>query len=183
MRIEQLMTRSPKSCEASHTLSEAAQMMRDCDCGCLPVTAGDGSQRVVGMVTDRDICMAAQSCGKPLGEIRVGAAMTKDVRACNPRDPLREAEAIMWEARVHRLPVVDEAEQLLGLLSLTDLAREAGRQRWWKRPQVSEAEVGAVLAMICRPRDQQAALRHVMHEPRSAAWSIGDSHADAHRSR
>ena len=84
MRIEQLMTKSPKSCQPSDTLSEAAQMMRDHDCGCLPVTAGDGSQRVVGMITDRDICMAAQFQGRPLRELRVRDAMATDVWACNP---------------------------------------------------------------------------------------------------
>ena len=152
MRIEQLMTKSPKSCQPGHTLSEAAQMMWDHDCGCLPVTAGDGSQRVVGMITDRDICMAAQFHGRPLGEIRVGDAMAKDVWACNPGDAPCEAEAIMREARVRRLPVVDEADQLLGLLSLADLAREAERQHWKKKREITEAEVGDVLAMICQPR-------------------------------
>jgi CBS domain-containing protein len=72
MRIEQLMTKSPNSRESDQTLSEAAEMMWDHDCGCLPVTAGDGSQRVVGMITDRDVRVAAQFHGKPLREIRVG---------------------------------------------------------------------------------------------------------------
>jgi CBS-domain-containing membrane protein len=58
----------------------------------------------------------------------------------------------MVEAGVRRLPVVDEADQLLGLLSLSDLAREAARERWWKRPEITEAEVGEVLATICQPR-------------------------------
>jgi len=152
MRIEQVMTKPPNSCQACHTLSEAAQMMRDHDCGCLPVTARDGSQRVVGMITDRDICMAADLHGKPLRDIRVGDVMKEEVRACNPGDALREAEAIMGEAGVRRLPVVDEADQLLGLLSLSDLAREAEREHWWKRQEITEAEVGEVLAMICQPR-------------------------------
>jgi aminoglycoside phosphotransferase family enzyme/predicted kinase/CBS domain-containing protein len=173
MRIEQLMTESPKSCEPGHTLSEAAQMMRDYHCGCLPVTENDRSRRVVGMVTDRDICMAAELYAKPLREIRVGEAMARDVRACNPGDPLGEAEAIMGEARVRRLPVVDEADHLLGLLSLTDLVREAVRQHWRKRPQITEAEVGAVLAMICEPYDQPVSVRQAMHDPSSAAWSSG----------
>jgi CBS domain-containing protein len=151
MRIEQLMTKSPQSCHPGDTLSEAAQMMWNCDCGCLPVTADDGSQRVVGMITDRDICMAAYFQEKPLRDIRVGEVMVKDVRACNPGDAPREAEAIMWEAHVRRLPVVDEADQLLGVLSLADLAREAARQHWRKKREITEAEVGVLLAMICQP--------------------------------
>jgi CBS domain-containing protein len=151
MRIEQLMTKSPKSCQPGHTLSEAAQLMWDHDCGCLPVTAEDGSGRVVGMITDRDICMAAHLQGRPLRDLRVGEVMAKDVRACNPGDAPREAEAIMWEAHVRRLPVVDEADQLLGILSLADLAREAARQHWKRRREITEAEVGVLLAMICQP--------------------------------
>jgi CBS domain-containing protein len=152
MRIEQLMTKSPRSCEPGHTLAQAAQMMWDYDCGCLPVTAGNGSQRVVGMITDRDICMATRLQGKLLRELRVEDAMTEDVRACNPGDFAREAEAIMWEAHVRRLPVVDRDDQLIGLISLADLAREAARQHWKKKKEITEAEVGSVLAMICQPR-------------------------------
>jgi CBS domain-containing protein len=153
MRIEQLMTKSPKSCQPGDTLDEAAQMMWDRDCGCLPVAADDGSQRVIGMITDRDICMAAHFHGRPLTAIRVADAMARDVWACNPGDAPCEAEAIMREARVRRLPVVDEANQLLGLISLADLAREAERQHWKRKREITVAEVGDVLAMICRPRD------------------------------
>jgi len=153
MRIEQLMTKSPKSCRPADTLAEATQMMWHQDCGCLPVTADDGSQRVIGMITDRDICMAALFHGEPLKRIRVGDAMAKDVWACNPGDAPCEAEAIMREARVRRLPVVDQANQLLGLLSLADLAREAERQHWKKKREITVAEVGDVLAMICQPRE------------------------------
>jgi CBS-domain-containing membrane protein len=153
MRIEQLMTKSPKSCHPGDELGKAAQAMWDHDCWCLPVTADDESQLVIGMITDRDICMAAHFHGRPLTEIRVGDAMATDVRACNPGDAPCEAEAIMREARVRRLPVVDEANQLLGLISLADLAREAERQHWKKKREITVAEVGDVLAMICRPRE------------------------------
>jgi CBS domain-containing protein len=151
VRIEQLMTKPPRTCRPGHTLGEAAQVMWDHDCGCLPVTADDGSGRVVGMITDRDICMAAHFQGRRLWELRVGDAMATDVRACNPGDVPREAEAIMGEAGVRRLPVVDGANQLLGVLSLADLAREAARQRLKKRRGVTEAEVGDLLAAICQP--------------------------------
>jgi CBS domain-containing protein len=148
MKIEQLMTKSPMSCEPGHTLSRAAELMWTHGCRCLPVTAGDGSQQLVGLITDRDICMAAHLEGKNLSEIRVGDAMTNEVWACNPGDPLQEAEAIMREARVRFLPVVDGADQLLGLLSLADLAREAVRQHGAKSPEITATEVAVVLAML-----------------------------------
>jgi len=127
-------------------------MMWDSDCGCLPVTAGDGSQRLLGMISDRDICMATRFHAGALPDIRVGDAMTEVVRACNPGDPISEAMAIMAEARVRRLPVVDEWERVIGLLSLADLALEAARQATWRKPEVTSAEVGELLVAICQPR-------------------------------
>jgi CBS domain-containing protein len=152
MKIEELMIKSPMSCRLDDTLRRAAEVMWNHDCGCLPVTAGDGSQRVVGLITDRDICRAAHLEDKHLSEILVAEAMTKEVWACNPGDPVQEAGAIMREARARCLPVVDGSEQLLGILSLADLAREAVRQHGSKSPDITAAEVAVVLAMICPPR-------------------------------
>lgn len=151
MRIEHLMTKIPKACQPGHNLSEAAQMMWDNDCGCLPVTAGDGSQRLVGMITDRDICMAIRGKAGSPRELRVVDAMTKSVRACNPRDPLSEAAAIMAEARVRRLPVVGDYDQVVGLISQADLALEAVRQTASRSPEISLSEIGELQATICQP--------------------------------
>lgn len=154
LRIEQLMSRFPTSCAPEVTLRDAARLMLENDCGSLPVTAGDGSGRLVGMITDRDICMAAQRRGNTLQELRVGDVMATVVRACNPSDSIGEAEAIMREVHVRRLPVVDSSERLVGLLSLADLALEAARQRGAKNPKITQAEIGDLLATICAPNSQ-----------------------------
>jgi CBS domain-containing protein len=155
MRIEQLMTKVTRTCRSGHSLSEAAQMLWDNDGGCLPVTAGDGSQRLLGIITDRDICMAIRLGAGAVPELRVDDAMTEVVRACNPGDPISEAVAIMGEARVRRLPVVDESERVIGMLSLADLALEATRQTTWWKPKITVAEVGELLATICQPRESR----------------------------
>lgn len=160
MRIEQLMTKSPKTCRPDSSLSQAAQLMWENDLGCLPVTESDGSDRLAGMITDRDICMVAQSAGRVLNEIRVADAMTRTVWACNPGDDLSEARAIMQEAAVRRLPVIDESERVVGLLSLADLAREAVRQRGAMNRHITVAEVGLALATICAP-GEPASRAHV----------------------
>ena len=147
------MTKATKSCREGQSLSEVAEMMRVGDCGCLPVTPDDGSQRLLGIITDRDICMAVRSGGSTRGGVRVGDVMTEEVRACNPGDPVSEAIAIMGEARVRRLPVVDDSDRVVGLISLADLAHEAVRQATRKDPEIAMAEVGGLLAAICRPRD------------------------------
>jgi CBS domain-containing protein len=152
MRIEQLMAKSPRTCRPEDTLGEAAQIMWDTDCGCLPVTADGEPARLVGVITDRDICMAARFQEKSLTEIPVREAMASDVRACNPGDSVAHAEALMAEARVRRLPVVDDAGQVVGVISLADFAREAARQHASEDPAISQAEIAAVLAIITEPR-------------------------------
>jgi CBS domain-containing protein len=152
MRVEEFMTKSPRTCRSDDTLSQAAQIMWEADCGAVPVVSSDGEGRVVGIVTDRDVCMAGYTRGRPLQEIRVREAMAKDLRCCKASDTLAEAEASMRSAQVRRLPVVDESGHLVGLLSLADLAREAARERGSKRPAISEEEVGDTLASICEPR-------------------------------
>lgn len=151
MRIEQLMTRSPKTCRPDSPLSHAARLMWENDFGCLPVTDGDGSGRLVGMITDRDICMAAYFAARPLDEIPVADAMTTDFCACNPEDDISEARAIMRETAVRRLPVIDASERVIGLLSLADLACEAVRQRGAMNRHITVGEVGLVLGTVCEP--------------------------------
>jgi len=121
------------------------------DCGCAPVCDEDG--RVVGMITDRDVCMAAYTQGKALDQLRVGDAMARQVIACSPRDSIQEAEQRMQTARVRRLPVVDDDGRLCGMISLADLARRFDAQS--SSPKVQE--VGRTLASICQPLDRSAA--------------------------
>lgn len=157
MRIEQLMSKVTMTCRPRQSLGEVAQLMWERDCGCLPVTADDGSQRLLGMITDRDVCTAIRLHGSAPRELRVEDAMTELVRACNPEDPVSEAVLIMGEVRVRRLPVVDGLERVIGLLALADLAREAARQAAREDPEVSLAEVGGLLATICQPDESRAA--------------------------
>jgi CBS-domain-containing membrane protein len=102
------------------------------------------------MLTDRDLCMAAMLQGKGLSEIRVSSAMSRDLWYCRPDDDLSYAEEVMRMHKVRRLPVVDAQGKLLGILSLSDLARasmeaETGRPR---KRAVEPSEVGATLGAI-----------------------------------
>lgn len=156
MRVEDLMTRKIQSCRPDDTLDRVAQLMWDYDCGCMPVCApsGNGANHTIGMITDRDICMHALFQGKALRELHVGDAMTKEVRSCRQGDSLSQAERIMSEGRIRRLPVVDDGGGLVGMISLADLAREAARELGTSRKDVTEAEIGDTLAMITQPAAQ-----------------------------
>lgn len=153
MKIEQLMTREVRVCTEADMLSRAAQLMWEFDCGCIPVIRADGDGRLAGVVTDRDIAMAAYTQGKQLWAIPVGTAMSHKVVACHANDGISQAEALMRDNRVRRLPVVDQNERLVGILSLNDLAREAQRgTAAGKRAEVSEEGVSKTLASVCQPR-------------------------------
>lgn len=125
MKVEQIMTRDVKSCGLQDSLNTAAQLMWEERCGALPVV--DGQRRPIGFLTDRDICMAAYTQGKPLAQIRVETAMSRKVVTCSAEDELDSAAQLMRQSRTRRLPVVNPDGTLAGLLSLDDLACEAAR--------------------------------------------------------
>jgi CBS domain-containing protein len=150
MNVEQLMTRNVKVCTAGETLEAAAQRMWEYDVGCLPVRSGDG--QVIGMLTDRDICMAAYTRGKTLSEIPVMTAMSNEVISCTEDDTIIQAEDLMRSHHVRRLPVRGAEGGVVGILSLSDIAREAEAELGRQGHQVSAEEVTATLAEIAQPR-------------------------------
>lgn len=146
MKVEQLMQRAVQTCRAYDSLNRAAQIMWENDCGCVPVV--DDAGHAIGMVTDRDACMAAYTRGRPLGEIDVGSVMAAMVHCCRPQDTLREAETIMRAMQVRRLPVVDNENRLVGILSLNDIALEAQRQGTATSREIQDTEVSDTLGAI-----------------------------------
>jgi CBS domain-containing protein len=147
MRVNQVMTKEVKACRGWDSLNTAAQIMWDRDCGCVPVL--DESSKVVAVITDRDVCMAAYTRGKALHEMQVKSAMSERLWSCTPNDTLAIAEKTMQAHRVHRLPVIDGEGRLVGIVSLSDLAREAIRQRSAMGRGVTDDEIGRTLAKIC----------------------------------
>jgi CBS domain-containing protein len=150
MNVSQIMSRTLESCRSGDNLATAAGKMWDHDIGCLPVVGGNGE--VVGMITDRDISMAAYTQGRRLEEILVSTTMSKRVFSCRSENSLIEAEEIMRTQKVRRLPVLDSNGLLCGVVSLNDVAREAEREVGRKGREVSAQEVSATLAAICEPR-------------------------------
>ncbi len=123
MRISELMTKHTACCKPSDSLAAAASVLWNNDCGCAPVI--DDAKQVRGMITDRDICMAGMLTGRRLQDIRVGEVMAKDVAFVTPMESPRDAELVMRERRIGRLPVVDQALRVVGMVCLNDLVRWA----------------------------------------------------------
>jgi CBS domain-containing protein len=123
MSVQSIMTPEVRACAEHEPLHRAAQIMWDLDCGVVPVV--DGAGKLCGVITDRDICMAAYTKGLPLGAIRVGEVMSRQLYSCRPSDTLERAASAMAEHQVRRLPVTDADGRPIGMLSLSDLANNA----------------------------------------------------------
>lgn len=149
MRVSEIMTKSVKSCSVNDTLQRAAQLMWENDCGCVPVTDVDGS--VVGILTDRDVCMAGYTQGKPFAEIPVSIAMARSVHTVSEDDPVESAEALMRDKQVRRVPVLDGGNRLRGILSLNDLARQTQRAHGRRSNGIGADAIAQTLAAIGEP--------------------------------
>jgi CBS domain-containing protein len=143
---ELLMMSNPVTCQQSDSANHAARLMWDHDIGALPVVDGDG--RLCGMVTDRDLCMAAYTQGKPLAAIDVSTSMAREVISVGAHDDASRVAELMAQHRVRRLPVVDDERRPVGIISLHDLA---GRSDVAPGALVSEHEVASTLRAICTP--------------------------------
>jgi CBS domain-containing protein len=150
MNVAQLMTRNVKSCRTVDALNCPAGLMWEEDVGCVPVLDDEGS--LVGMITDRDIAMAALTQGRPLADIQVSTAMSRDLHAVGDEDTVIHAEETMRQHKVRRLPVRNAAGKLVGIISINDIARQAEIELGRQRRQVSQQEVAATLAEISTPR-------------------------------
>jgi CBS domain-containing protein len=167
MKIEELMTTDVRTCRASDPLSAAVQMMWDGDCGAVVVC--DDERRVIGMVTDRDACMAGHLRGAPLWALTVGDAMAKVVYAVGANGKLATAVDLMKKHQVRRLPVVDESGRLSGLLTLGGLAQiAAGKGKAKKKGAIAAREVGEILSAVTAPRGSNVLARTVIEVHRNA---------------
>ncbi len=141
MKIEQIMTPSPATCGPEDNLAQVVEHMWDADCGIVPVV--DDGGRLLGVITDRDICIAAGTRDLAPAEIRAADMVRGRVVSCRPADDLQTALKLMKQHRVRRLPVTTEAGVLHGVVSLSDIAMIAG-----SRGTVTAADVLSAMKAI-----------------------------------
>jgi CBS domain-containing protein len=147
MKVGQIMTHEAESCTTESDLAHVAMVMSRRSCGLVPVL-DPRSARVVGVLTDRDICMAVATRHADAHSIRAGEVMTRRVAFCAPGDDVRIAMRRMEQARVRRLPVVNSSGDLVGILSLTDLALAAERHARNGEPAIPDADLVTVLRAV-----------------------------------
>jgi CBS domain-containing protein len=143
VRVQQIMTPDPAACTPDTTAQEAAALMRDNDCGSIPVVENITSRRLIGTVTDRDLAVRGIANGKGPQTI-VRELMTPDPISCVPEDEIEDLRQVMIEQPVRRVPVVDTDGRLVGIVAQADLAREDGA--------ASDREVGRIVEAISEPR-------------------------------
>lgn len=139
MKVSDVMTRDVETVRPDQMARDAARFMLQADAGSIPVTDGD---RLVGMITDRDIAVRGVALGygpdTPISEL-----MTSGVVSTHADELVEEAARKMSEAQVRRLPVIDESQRLVGIVSLGDLARES-----------DDETAGQALEGVSAPGDQ-----------------------------
>ena len=141
MKIEQIMTPSPATCGPADNLAQVVEHMWDADCGIVPVVDDEG--RLLGVITDRDICIAAGTRDLAPAAIRASDMVRGRVISCRPEDDLQTALKLMKQYRVRRLPVTTEEGVLHGMVSLNDIAMIAG-----SRGTVTAADVLSAMKAI-----------------------------------
>jgi CBS domain-containing protein len=123
MRVEEIMTTDPSTVTPETPINEAALIMKDQNVGMLPVVEAEGSAKLVGVITDRDIAIRHVAEGHNTNTCPVSEAMTEAVTTCRPGDDVQDIMSLMGKEQVRRIPIVDERGSLLGVVAQADVAR------------------------------------------------------------
>ena len=142
MLAKEIMSPDPQCCTPDDTLRDAARMMADNDCGCLPVVDDTTGKRVIGVLTDRDIAIRGVARGKT-PDTKVNDVMSPAPACCSPEDDVEEVERIMVDQQVRRVPVVEGDGRVIGMIAQADLARD--------NRAASDREVGRIVEKISEP--------------------------------
>jgi CBS domain-containing protein len=145
MKVKDIMSAPVQTCRPDTDLATVAGLMWDHDCGVIPVIGSSGA--VLGLITDRDICIASATRRLPPERISAAQAMSESVHACFPDDSTAAVLASMKQFKVRRLPVVDGNGDLKGIVSMNDLVRAANAHQG-----IPAKDVVATLSAICEPR-------------------------------
>ena len=153
MRVSQVMTMNPVCCIPSDTAQVAALIMKRVDTGIVPIVDNESDRRTVGVVTDRDLCMAvlaideASADGPDPMDLPLGHYMTTTVVSCGPDDDLDRVAQLMEDNQVRRVLVVDKQNIIQGVVSMADLVL---------RGNLRKREARELMEKICQPTTEAA---------------------------
>jgi CBS domain-containing protein len=121
-KCRDVMTLDPFCCLPGDPVVKAAQSMKDLNVGSIPVVENENSEKLIGIITDRDITLNVVACNLNASKAVVGDAMSRDLIVCRPEQPVTEAINAMATHQVRRIPVVDEENKIVGIISQGDVA-------------------------------------------------------------
>jgi CBS domain-containing protein len=142
MNVSELMTRDPCCCLPSDSAHRAGTLMRRFDVGALPLVDDEYHRRLLGIVTDRDLCLFVVAANRVPAEVTVEECMMRNPVSCAPDDDAGRALELMCARHVHRLPVVNSHGLLVGMVSLTDLVRHRA---------ISQTDLEMAMAVLSQP--------------------------------
>jgi CBS domain-containing protein len=149
MKVQDAMMRTPAYCSPETNLGSAVELLWDRDCGFLPIV--DAKKRLIGVVTDRDLCMALGTRNRLPGQITVGEVATGKVYSCREQDDIHAALEAMANKRVRRLPVVNEEGVLQGILSMDNVVLHTESSGRGRKAELSNEDVVNTLRQIYGP--------------------------------
>lgn len=155
MKVQDVMTENVKFCRPDTSLAEATAMMWEYDCGALPVVFDGG--KVIGVITDRDLAIAAGTKNRLASEIQVGEVMSDNLYATCPEEDIHTALKLMRKEKVRRLPVINPDGVLEGILCLNDVALLAEHPDGKKAPVLKYEDVVSTLKALCEHRHPNVA--------------------------
>jgi CBS domain-containing protein len=123
-KVRDIMTRNPETVSEKNSIRDVANIMAKRDTGVVPVVEG---KKIIGLITDRDIVVRLIAEGKDLSKVSVKEAMTKNVRSVTEDTPVDEVLVLMGKAEIRRIPVVNRADEIVGIVSIGDLAVETNQ--------------------------------------------------------
>jgi CBS domain-containing protein len=142
MKVSEIMTKNPVCCWPSSSTLMAALLMQETDTGVVPVIRDRFTPTLVGVVTDRDLCLHVVATARDPSSTWIDGCMTRDPVCCTEQDDVSRALDLMKEHQIRRLPVVNEKHEVVGMLSLSDLVRKAG---------IEASVIAGTLQSICEP--------------------------------
>ncbi|WP_447980484.1 CBS domain-containing protein [Candidatus Nitrospira bockiana] len=125
MKVREVMTTSPTCCVPTDTASKAARIMKDLDTGIVPIIEDEQNRKLIGVVTDRDLCLEVVAGARDPLTVQVRECMTSALVCCTPEDDVQKAVDLMRDNQVRRIPVVDQAGVIQGIVSMADITQRS----------------------------------------------------------
>ena len=177
MRVKDLMTKTPFCCTDKDTIQHAASLMKSHDVGAIPVVTNCEEGKLLGIVTDRDICIKAVAADQGTCAFEVSEVMTKSPHACHADDSIEACEALMEQYQIRRIPVVDDKGICVGIVAQADIAlRDSADSATGPAVRSYGRRGGPKIHAYCLPPADRrvAANRGIRERSRLARFQAGD---------